>query len=64
MADQVGATFGLLVQDVIDAFPAVEGLVVSVDGDRVYLGPHRQGRRPAGAGVHRSSARATCSAIP
>lgn len=36
-ADQVGATFGFLVQDVINAFPAVEGLVVSVDGDRVYL---------------------------
>jgi hypothetical protein len=37
LADQVGATFGLLVQEVINAFPAVEGLVVSVDGDRVYL---------------------------
>jgi hypothetical protein len=36
-ADQVGATFGFLLQDVINAFPAVEGLVVSVDGDRVYL---------------------------
>jgi hypothetical protein len=36
-ADQVGATFGFLVQDVINAFPPVEGLVVSVDGDRVYL---------------------------
>ena len=37
LADQVGATFGLLVQEVMTAFPAVEGLVVSVDGDRVYL---------------------------
>ena len=36
-ADQVGATFGFLVQDVINAFPPVEGLVVSVDGDRLYL---------------------------
>ena len=36
-ADQVGATFGFLVQDVINAFPPVEGLVVSVDGNRVYL---------------------------
>jgi hypothetical protein len=36
-ADQVGATFGFLVQEVINAFPPVEGLVVSVDGDRVYL---------------------------
>ena len=37
IADQVGATFGLILQDVVSAFPAVEGLVVSVDGDRVYL---------------------------
>jgi hypothetical protein len=37
VADQVGATFGLMVQDVVNAFPAVEGLVVSVDGDRIYL---------------------------
>jgi hypothetical protein len=36
-ADQVGATFGFLVQEVINAFPPVEGLVVAVDGDRVYL---------------------------
>src|SRR5215475_11741384 len=36
-ADQVGATFGFLVQEVINAFPPVEGLVVSVDGDRIYL---------------------------
>jgi hypothetical protein len=36
-ADQVGATFGLLIQDVVAAFPPVEGLVVQVDGDRVFL---------------------------
>ncbi len=36
-ADQVGATFGLLIQDVVAAFPAVEGLVVQVDGDRLFL---------------------------
>jgi hypothetical protein len=36
-ADQVGATFGFLVGEVLNAFPAVEGLVVSVDGARVYL---------------------------
>ena len=36
-ADQVGATFGLMIQDVVAAFPAVEGLVVAVEGDRVYL---------------------------
>lgn len=36
-ADQVGATFGLLIQDVVAAFPPVEGLVVQVDGDRIFL---------------------------
>jgi hypothetical protein len=36
-ADQVGATFGLMIQDIVAAFPAVEGIVVSVDGDRLYL---------------------------
>lgn len=37
VADQIGATFGLMLQDVVDAFPPIEGLVVSVDGDRLYL---------------------------
>jgi len=36
-ADQVGATFGLLIQDVVAAFPAVEGLVVQVEGERLFL---------------------------
>jgi hypothetical protein len=37
IADQVGATFGLLIQDVVSAFPPAEGLVVQVDGDRLFL---------------------------
>jgi hypothetical protein len=37
IADQVGATFGLMLQDVVDAFPPVEGLVVQVDGENVYM---------------------------
>ena len=37
VADQVGATFGLMIQDVVAAFPPVEGLVVAVDGERIYL---------------------------
>ncbi|HET8575540.1 MAG TPA: hypothetical protein VFO18_00465 [Methylomirabilota bacterium] len=37
IADQVGATFGLLLQEVVNAFPAIEGLVVAVDGGRIYL---------------------------
>lgn len=36
-ADQVGATFGLMLQDVVAAFPAVEGMIVAVEGDRIYL---------------------------
>ncbi len=37
VADQVGATFGLMIQDVVSAFPAVEGLVVAVEGERIYI---------------------------
>lgn len=37
IADQVGATFGLMLQDVVAAFPPVEGMVVAVEGDRIYL---------------------------
>jgi hypothetical protein len=37
IADQVGATFGLMLQDVVAAFPPIEGLVVQVDGDSIYM---------------------------
>ena len=37
VADQVGATFDLLLQDVVGAFPPVEGLVVQVEGDRLFI---------------------------
>jgi hypothetical protein len=37
IAEQVGATFGLMIQDVVTAFPAVEGLVVGVEGDRLFM---------------------------
>ena len=37
IADEVGATFGLMLQDVVSAFPAVEGLVVAVDGEQIYM---------------------------
>jgi hypothetical protein len=37
VVDQVGATFGLMIQDVVSAFPPVEGLVVAVDGDQVFI---------------------------
>lgn len=36
-ADQVGATFDLLLQDVVGAFPPVEGLVVQVESDRLFI---------------------------
>jgi hypothetical protein len=46
-ADQVGATFGLLIQDVVDAFPPVEGLVASVEGDRLFIDlTEKNGVRP------------------
>lgn len=47
VADQVGATFGLLIQDVVDAFPPAEGLVVSVEGDRLFIDlTEKNGVRP------------------
>jgi len=39
VADQIGATFGLMLQEVVEAFPAVEGLVVAVEGQRIYIDP-------------------------
>ena len=34
---RIGATFGLLVQDIADAFPPVEGLVASVQGEQIFF---------------------------
>jgi hypothetical protein len=47
LADRVGATFGLMLQDVTDAFPPIEGLVVAADGDRLYMDlSEREGVQP------------------
>jgi hypothetical protein len=37
VADQVGATFSLMLQDVVGAFRPAEGMVAQVDGDRLYI---------------------------
>lgn len=37
VADQVGATFGLMIQDVVAAFPPIEGLVVAVEPERIFV---------------------------
>lgn len=37
VADRVGATFALMAQDFIEAAQPIEGLVVSVEGDVIYL---------------------------
>lgn len=37
VADQVGATFGLMIQDVVGAFRPAEGLVVVADGTRLFI---------------------------
>src|SRR5262249_56469830 len=37
VADEVGATFGLIIPEVVGAFPAVEGLVVAVEGEQLYM---------------------------
>lgn len=42
VADQIGATFGLMLQEVVAAFPPVEGLVVAVEGQRIYIEPAAQ----------------------
>lgn len=36
-ADQVGATFGLMLKDVVEAFRPAEGLVVAAEGDRLFI---------------------------
>ena len=47
IADQVGATFGLLIQDVVGAFPPAEGLVVAAEGERVFIDlTEKDGVRP------------------
>ena len=37
LADRVGATFGLMTAEFVKAFQPMESLVVSVDGDVIYL---------------------------
>src|SRR5260370_39669433 len=43
IAGQVGATFGLMLPDVVTAVPALEGLVVQGDGENLYLDLGRKG---------------------
>lgn len=37
VADQVGATFGLVLPEFVTAFAPVEGLVIAAEGDRLFL---------------------------
>jgi hypothetical protein len=37
VADQVGATFGLVLPEFVAAFPAVEGVVIASEGGRLYV---------------------------
>jgi hypothetical protein len=47
VADQVGATFGLLIQDVVGAFPPTEGLVVVAEKERLFIDlTEKDGVRP------------------
>jgi hypothetical protein len=47
VADQVGATFGLMIQDVVEAFPPAEGLVVMAEPDRLFIDlTEKSGVRP------------------
>lgn len=40
LADRVGATFALMLPDFLEAFQAIEGVVVSVDGEEIFLDVH------------------------
>lgn len=47
LADRAGATFSRMAQEFVAAFPPVEGVVVSVDGDLIYLDlTEKDGVRP------------------
>jgi hypothetical protein len=37
LADRIGATFGLMTSEFVKAFQPIEGLVVAVDGELIYL---------------------------
>jgi hypothetical protein len=37
MADRIGATFGLMLDDFVKAFSPLEGLVISIEGSTVYV---------------------------
>lgn len=37
LADRIGVTFGLMAQEMVEAAQPIEGMVVSVDGDLLYL---------------------------
>lgn len=41
-ADRVGATFGLMIEDVVRAFAPLEGIVVAIEGDSIFLDLGRQ----------------------
>ena len=48
MADRVGATFALMVDDVSKAFSPLEGLVINIEGSTVYLDIGESGGGQAG----------------
>ena len=37
LADRIGATFSLMIEEFVKAFEPLEGMVVAVEGERVYL---------------------------
>jgi len=58
LADQIGATFTLMAEQFVQAFQPVEGLVVGVDGDLVYIdvGGERGGRVGQELAIYRKGA--------
>ena len=47
-ADQVGATFTLMLPEVVGAFRPAEGMVAQVDGDRLFIEGVDEYRTPEG----------------
>ncbi len=37
MSDRIGATFGFMLKDFVEAFEPLEGIVLEIEGDRLYL---------------------------
>ena len=54
LADRIGATFALMADEFVKAFEPLQGMIVAVEGDTVYVDLGRGVRRAGRTGVRRS----------